>query len=513
MSRCEPGEQPGAEVGGDAEREHVDAHLVDQPGELLDLLGRVELRLVADEVVDPVPAHAPVDHLAPEVGAVVHLVRAASAAPGARTARRWPARSSRVKMTPAAAAGRVVVVHLQRERGLAAVHGPGEEGELGHAAAYRLCRVRNGTSISCGVNEPCTPTRSRDAALWVRESTIVLRPVAAPRGPRSRAATWSATGPNHPAATASSRVATTAARPERRRATAPRPPRRRSASDERVCTCSARGSPATSSTPSASAGRRGDVPPARPVDVDHAVVGGHQQQRARREQPGEPGELAVELVERVAPLPGADAVVVADLVDVAPVQVDERRAHRAPRPRRRPGRPGSPRAGRTRPRSDGLGQPGAGEARRSHRRDRHARGVDRPRRRWARAATRAPGRRRSRRRGSRGRRCRGAARSSRPCPVRPGPTPVPSRPSDAAVVDGKPVTSRRACGSSERRNGAWPARSVRLWKPSPSTRTRHTRSTRGRPRSARARPSGRRRRAVRRARRRRRQDRAEARPS
>ena len=46
-------EQLGAEVGGDAEGVHVDVELVDDPGELLDLVGRVELRLVTDEVVDP----------------------------------------------------------------------------------------------------------------------------------------------------------------------------------------------------------------------------------------------------------------------------------------------------------------------------------------------------------------------------------------------------------------------------------------------------------------------------
>ena len=47
------GEELGAEVGGDAEGVDVDVELVDDPGELLDLGRRVELRLVADEVVDP----------------------------------------------------------------------------------------------------------------------------------------------------------------------------------------------------------------------------------------------------------------------------------------------------------------------------------------------------------------------------------------------------------------------------------------------------------------------------
>jgi hypothetical protein len=42
------GEQPGLEVGQDADGEDVDLQLVDDPGQLVDLLGGVELRLVAD---------------------------------------------------------------------------------------------------------------------------------------------------------------------------------------------------------------------------------------------------------------------------------------------------------------------------------------------------------------------------------------------------------------------------------------------------------------------------------
>jgi hypothetical protein len=48
-----PGEELGPEVGGDPEGVHVDAELVDEPGQLLDLHGGVELRLVTDEVVHP----------------------------------------------------------------------------------------------------------------------------------------------------------------------------------------------------------------------------------------------------------------------------------------------------------------------------------------------------------------------------------------------------------------------------------------------------------------------------
>ena len=68
-------EQPGPEVGGDAEREHVDAELVDHPGQLLGVHRRVELHLVADQVVDPAAAHPLVGHDVPEVQLVGDLDR------------------------------------------------------------------------------------------------------------------------------------------------------------------------------------------------------------------------------------------------------------------------------------------------------------------------------------------------------------------------------------------------------------------------------------------------------
>ena len=80
------GEELGAEVGGDAEGVDVDAQLVDDAGELLDLRRRVELRLVADEVVDPRAGGEPLDDLVPEVEVVADLDGAASTGPGARRA-------------------------------------------------------------------------------------------------------------------------------------------------------------------------------------------------------------------------------------------------------------------------------------------------------------------------------------------------------------------------------------------------------------------------------------------
>ena len=67
------GEQPGAEVGGQAERVDVDVPVVDQVGQLVDLAGGEELRLVDDQVVDPVAVGPPVADQQPQVGAGVDL--------------------------------------------------------------------------------------------------------------------------------------------------------------------------------------------------------------------------------------------------------------------------------------------------------------------------------------------------------------------------------------------------------------------------------------------------------
>ena len=135
-------EEPGAEVGEDAEGEHVDAELVDHAGELVDLVGGVELGLVADEVVAATAGLEHVDDVLPEVGLLGDLDRRHGESEAARE--RLLARAVQGGEDHAgAAAGRVVVVGLEGERGLAAVHRPGEEHELGHAReAPRAQRVR-----------------------------------------------------------------------------------------------------------------------------------------------------------------------------------------------------------------------------------------------------------------------------------------------------------------------------------------------------------------------------------
>ena len=125
-------EQPGLEIGQDADREHVDLQLVDDPGELVDLCGRVELRLVADQVVDPLAAGQVVDDEEPEAELRVDLDRrSGQAQPGGDRRLARPVLAGEESALPP---GRGVrVVQLQGERRLAAVHRPGEVDELGHA--------------------------------------------------------------------------------------------------------------------------------------------------------------------------------------------------------------------------------------------------------------------------------------------------------------------------------------------------------------------------------------------
>jgi hypothetical protein len=125
------GEQVRPEVGGDPETEDVHVHLVDEAGELLDLLGGVKLNLVADEVVHPPAVGAAAHDLVPEVGGVADLHRRhREPEPGGQDGLAGAVVAGEDQTLPPA--GGVVVVHLQGEGGLAGVHRPREEDELGH---------------------------------------------------------------------------------------------------------------------------------------------------------------------------------------------------------------------------------------------------------------------------------------------------------------------------------------------------------------------------------------------
>src|ERR1035437_9541573 len=71
-----PGEQGSSEIGGDAEGVHIHTHLVHDAGELLDLNRGVELRFVADQVVNSLAPGGPADDDLPEVEIVNDLDRA-----------------------------------------------------------------------------------------------------------------------------------------------------------------------------------------------------------------------------------------------------------------------------------------------------------------------------------------------------------------------------------------------------------------------------------------------------
>ncbi|GAB7190868.1 hypothetical protein NUM3379_15750 [Kineococcus sp. NUM-3379] len=157
------GEEARAEVRGDPEGEHVDVVVVHEVGELLHLLGGVELRLVAHDVVDALAAGRARRQLGEEVGAVVDLGGVA-AQPEAAGDHGVAGAVEAGEQQPAAAPGGVVVVHLQREGRLAAVHRPREEHQLRHgrhpaAAAAAGPSRRACRSVRCRVEKSVSAGR------------------------------------------------------------------------------------------------------------------------------------------------------------------------------------------------------------------------------------------------------------------------------------------------------------------------------------------------------------------
>ena len=133
ISRCEPGKSRRPEVGGDPEGEDVDAHLVDQPGQLLDLLGRCRTaprRRSGSRPAPPDgrPSRRPSSQRSRS--SVTSIASAGQAEPAGQD--RVPARSSLVKISPRRPRAAWLWSHLQGERGLAAVHRAAEEDQLGH---------------------------------------------------------------------------------------------------------------------------------------------------------------------------------------------------------------------------------------------------------------------------------------------------------------------------------------------------------------------------------------------
>lgn len=93
------GEELGAEVRGDTEGEDVQAQIVHDAGQLVDLVRGEELRLVDDHVVHPAALGELIDEVRVQVHALGGLDRLRDQAqPGGELP--LPARSSRVKITP-----------------------------------------------------------------------------------------------------------------------------------------------------------------------------------------------------------------------------------------------------------------------------------------------------------------------------------------------------------------------------------------------------------------------------
>ncbi|MEH3079266.1 MAG: hypothetical protein PGN11_21855 [Quadrisphaera sp.] len=118
--------------------------------------------------------------------------------------------------------------------------------------------------------------------------------------------------------------------------------------------------------PGGQLGVGGDVPACVVRDVDHAVVAGDQQHRARRQSGHEVGDGGVDALQLVGPLGRRPAVGVAGLVEVAPVDVDQRagavagRGPQGAQPRLHAGRQGAGSA-EPPPAGGGLGEAGAVE--------------------------------------------------------------------------------------------------------------------------------------------------------
>jgi tRNA A-37 threonylcarbamoyl transferase component Bud32 len=122
-------EEPGAEVGGDAEGVDVQVEFVHRAGQLVDLLRREELRLVHHREVHPAAAAYQPHQVGVQVHPVADLHRVGDQAePGGQLALAGPVvlgEDHRLE-----AAGGAVVHDLQGERALAAVHRAGEEDQF-----------------------------------------------------------------------------------------------------------------------------------------------------------------------------------------------------------------------------------------------------------------------------------------------------------------------------------------------------------------------------------------------
>ena len=148
------------EVGGEAEREDVHVVYIDKVGHLLHLGEGVEARFVTDQVVQPLSRGPPLPHKRHQVQVVGHfncLVRQSDSGGDPRALRAVVACQDDTAPTPPG----MVVVHLQREGRLAAVHGAVEELQLGAVAEPAVAGgvTYRGWGGRGHGNEPSSPAR------------------------------------------------------------------------------------------------------------------------------------------------------------------------------------------------------------------------------------------------------------------------------------------------------------------------------------------------------------------
>ena len=124
-------EQLTAEVGDEAERVHVDLEIVDDASELVALLRRVELRLVAHHVVDRPVGDG--ERVQVEIGLDVDRRRGHAQPAGDLVAVAVEARQQQAVQL----ARGEVVVDLQRERALARAHRAEAEAQRRHVGRGR----------------------------------------------------------------------------------------------------------------------------------------------------------------------------------------------------------------------------------------------------------------------------------------------------------------------------------------------------------------------------------------
>ncbi len=159
----------------------------------------------------------------------------------------------------------------------------------------------------------------------MRESTSANVPRAATTTSPIRPRTRSCTGPNQPAAMASSRVRTQARSPTAADS-APRYGRHIGwAGVGPAVHLREPRLPAQHRDSLVQLGSLRQIQPVGVRHVHHAVIGGDQQQRAAAETSGQPAQFPIGPAQRPTPLPGPPAVHVAGAVDITPIQVDQGR--------------------------------------------------------------------------------------------------------------------------------------------------------------------------------------------